>query len=59
LERNKCGVIDVEIIFVAREQVIASNPKEATLDDDLGKDHVGLLNLFCLNDILTIMSIWK
>jgi hypothetical protein len=48
---TKCGV--------AREQLIASNPKEVALDDDLGEDHVGLLNLYCPNDISTIMRIWK
>jgi len=56
---TKCGIVDVEFCFVSRDQVIASDPKEAVLDDDLGKDHVGLLNLYCPNDISTIMSIWK
>ncbi len=56
---TKCGVANVEFFFVAREQVIASDPKEVVLDDDLGEDHVGLLNLCCPNDISTIMSIWK
>jgi hypothetical protein len=29
------------------------------LDDDLGEDHVGLFILYCLNDILVIMNIWR
>jgi hypothetical protein len=56
---TKCGVVDVEIFFVVKKQVIASNPKEVALDDDLGEDHVGLFNLYCPNDISTIMNIWK
>lgn len=56
---TECGVADAELFFVAREQVIASDPKEVALDDDLGEDHVGLFNLYCPNDISTIMSIWK
>jgi hypothetical protein len=56
---TKCDVVDVEGVFIARGQVIACDLREAMLDDDLGKDHVGILILYCLDDILTVMSIWR
>ncbi len=39
--------------------VITSNPKEAVLDNQLGEDHVGLNILYCPNNVLVIMIIWK
>jgi hypothetical protein len=53
---TKCDV-DVEGVFITRGQVIACDPREAMLDDDLGEDHVGILISYCPDDILTIMSI--
>jgi hypothetical protein len=55
----ECNVIDVEAVFVAREWNNCMWPKEEVLDDDLGEDHVGLCILYCLDDILVIMNIWR
>ncbi len=54
----ECDVVDVEGVFVAKGRIIACDPREVVLDLDLG-DHVGILILYCLNDILVVISIWK
>lgn len=51
-------VVDVEGVFVAKGRIIACDPREAMFDDDLG-DHVGIVILYCPNDILVVMSIWR
>ncbi len=38
---------------------MASNPREAILDDILGDDHIGLTILYYPEDILEVMTIWK
>jgi hypothetical protein len=38
---------------------MASDPREAILDDILGHDHVNLTILYYLGNILAIMTIWK
>jgi hypothetical protein len=54
----ECDVVDVEGVFVAKGQVIACDPREVVFSDDLG-DHVGILILYCPNDILVVVSIWR
>ncbi len=55
----ECDVVDVEGVYVDREWIIVCDSREEVLDDDLGEDHVGLFILYCLNDILVIMNIWR
>jgi hypothetical protein len=38
---------------------MASDPKEAILDNILGDDHVGLTILYYPKNISTIMTIWQ
>jgi hypothetical protein len=54
----ECDVVDVEGVFIAKGRIIACDPREVVLDDDLG-DHVGNFILYCINYILVIMSIWR
>ncbi len=51
--------VNDEGVFVDKGWINACDPREAMLDDDLGEDHVGLFILYCLDDISTIMNIWK
>ncbi len=39
--------------------VMVFDMKEAILDNILGHDHVGLTILYCLRDILAVLTIWK
>jgi hypothetical protein len=38
---------------------MASDPREAILDNILGHDHVGLTILYCPRNISPVMTIWK
>jgi hypothetical protein len=51
--------IDKDGDFVAKGWVIACDQREVVLYNDLNEDHIGLLILHCLNDILIVISIWK
>ncbi len=55
----ECDVVDVEGVFIVRGQLIACDPREIVLYDDLGEDRFGSLILYCPNDISTIMNIQK
>ncbi len=46
-------------LFVASGRVIASDPRKVVLDNQLGEDHVSVSILYCLNNISTVMTIWK
>jgi hypothetical protein len=50
--------VDVEGVFVAKGRIIACDPREVVLHDDLG-DHVGIFILYRPNDILVVISIWR
>jgi hypothetical protein len=44
---------------IVEGKIVACDPKEPVLDDDLGEIDVGVTILNCLKDKLLIMSIWK
>jgi hypothetical protein len=46
-------------LFVASGRVITCDPKEVIFDNRLGEDHVGMSSLYCPNNILVVMTIWK
>jgi hypothetical protein len=54
---KKCDPQDYEGVFVVGGQAMASDPREAILDNILGDDHVGLTVLYCFRDISVIMTI--
>ncbi len=39
--------------------VIACDPREAIFDNQFGEDHVEVSILYCSNNILVVMTIWK
>lgn len=45
----KCDLVNEAKDFVVKRQVMC-DPREVVLDDDIGKDHVGLFILHCPND---------
>ncbi len=55
----ECELLDDVGLLIASGQVIACDPKEAIIDNQLGEDHVGVSILYCLNNISTIITIWK
>jgi len=46
-------------LFIVNGCVIACDLKEVVLDNQLGEDHVRTSILYCLNNVLAIMTIWK
>jgi hypothetical protein len=46
-------------LFVASGRVIAWDPKEAIFYNQLSEDHIRVSILYCPNNILVIMVIWK
>jgi hypothetical protein len=46
-------------LFIVSGHVIACDPREAVLDNKLGEDHVGVSILYCLNNVLEVMTTWK
>jgi len=55
----ECDLVDDVGVFVTKGHVIICHQWDAILDDQFGEDHVGLCILYFLNNILTIMTIWK
>jgi hypothetical protein len=55
----KCDLVDNVGVFLAKDHVVACDPHEATLDDQLGEDHVGLCILYCPVTMSIMMTIWK
>jgi hypothetical protein len=53
----ECELVDDVGLFIASGHVIASDPKEAVLDNQLGEDHVGVSILYCPNYISTVITI--
>jgi hypothetical protein len=56
---RKCNLLHLEGVFCAKGRVMASDPREAILDDNFGHDHVDLTIFYYIGNILTIMTIWK
>jgi hypothetical protein len=56
---KECNLQNLEGIFFVKGHVMASNPREATMEDILGQDHVDLTIFYYLGNILIIMIIWK
>jgi hypothetical protein len=46
-------------MFITSGHVIACDPREAILDNQLSEDHVGVSILYYLNNISIVMMIWK
>jgi len=46
-------------MFITSGHVIACDPREAVLDNQLNEDHVGMSILYYLNNISIVMMIWK
>jgi len=46
-------------VFISSGCVITCDPKETILDNQLGKNHVGLSILYCQSNVSAIMTIWK
>jgi hypothetical protein len=57
--KKECDLQDPKGGFFVKGRVTTSYLKEAILDNILGDDHVSLAILCCLEDISTIMTIWK
>jgi hypothetical protein len=55
----ECDFVDDVGVYVASGCVIVYDPREALLDNQLGEDHVGVSILYCLNNVLVVMMIWK
>jgi hypothetical protein len=56
---SECELVDDVGVFIVTKHVIACDPNEVVLDNQLGEDHVGLSILYCSNNVSTIMIIWK
>jgi hypothetical protein len=46
-------------MFIRSGRVIACDPREVVLDNQLSEDHVGMSILYYLNNISVVMMIWK
>ncbi len=46
-------------LFVASGHVITCDSREVFIDNQLGEGHVGVSILYCPNNILVVMIIWK
>lgn len=55
----KCDLVDDVKMFIRSGRVIACDPREAILDNQLSEDHVGMSILYYLNNISVVMMIWK
>ncbi len=55
----KHELVDDVGLFIASGHVIACDPRETIVDNLLGEDHVKMSILYCLNNILAVMTIWK
>jgi len=55
----ECELVDDVGLFVASGNVITYDPREVVFNNQLGVDHVEVSILYCLNNISTIMTIWK
>jgi hypothetical protein len=46
-------------LFVVSGRVIACDPRKVVFDIQLGEDHVRVSILYCPNNILMVVTIWK
>ncbi len=56
---KECELLNLEGIFLAKGHVMASNTREAILEDIFGQNHVDLTIFYYLRNISTITIIWK
>jgi len=52
-------LLNPEGVLLTKGRVMVSDRKEVILDEILRHDHVSLTILYCLGDILVVMTIWK
>jgi hypothetical protein len=57
--KKECDLQDPKGVFFVKGHVMAIDPKEVILKDILGDDHVSLTIIYYIEDISTIMIIWK
>ncbi len=55
----ECDLLDDDGVLIAKGQLIACDPMDTILDDQLGEDHVGLCIMCCLSIISAVMTIWR
>jgi hypothetical protein len=55
----ECDLADDVGLFIVSGFVIDCDLKEAILDNQLGEDHVKMSILYFLNNVSTVMTIWK
>jgi hypothetical protein len=55
----ECDLVDDVGFFIVSGYVIACDLKEAVLNNQLGEDHVKMGILYCINNVSSIMTIWK
>ncbi len=55
----KCDILGDNGVFIRKGWVVACDPHETILDNQLGEDHVGLYILYCLGIVSTMMTIWR
>ncbi len=55
----ECDLVDDGGVFIAKVLVVACDPQEAIIDDQLGEDHVGLCILYCHVIVSIVITIWK
>jgi hypothetical protein len=55
----KCDLVDHGGVFITKGRVVACDPWEIVLDNQLREDDVGLCILYCLTTMSTMMTIWK
>jgi hypothetical protein len=57
--RVECDLLDDYGVFIAKGRVIACDPMDTVLDDQLAEDHVGLCIMCCPSIVSVVMTIWK
>jgi hypothetical protein len=55
----ECDFVDNGGVFITKGWVVACDPHETILDDQLVEDHVELCILYYSIIVLTMMTIWK
>lgn len=56
---KECNLFNLEGVSLAKGRVTTYDSREEILDDILGNDQVSLTILYCLKDILVVMTIQK
>jgi hypothetical protein len=55
----ECDLVNDVGLFIASGHVIAYDPREAILDNQLNEDHVKVSILYCPNNVSAVITIWK